>query len=117
MSAPARSFRQAAEQAWASLSEGRREWPPRASGALTRFRRDGLRIQRPERGHDQFIDAPPLDRRPGQRAQPGAHPLLRAASHGRRPHGPAPDSVVMVDITSPGGAPRRASGGWSDHAR
>lgn len=74
MSAPARPFRQATGQAWASLPEGRREWPPRASGALTRFRRDGLRIQRPERGHGGRIGAPPLDRGPGQRAQPGAHP-------------------------------------------
>jgi HSP20 family protein len=36
--------RQGAEHAWASLSEGWRELLTRASGALTRFRRDGAAV-------------------------------------------------------------------------
>lgn len=39
MSTLSEQFRQGAEQAWASLSEGWRELRTRASGALTRFRR------------------------------------------------------------------------------
>lgn len=40
MSTLTEQVRQGAEQAWASLSEGWRELCTRASGALTRFRRD-----------------------------------------------------------------------------
>jgi hypothetical protein len=40
MSTLTEHVRHGAEQAWASLSEGWRELRARASGALTRFRRD-----------------------------------------------------------------------------
>jgi len=48
--------RQGAEQAWASLSEGWRELRTRASGALTRFRRDD-RAAAGESAFDRFGSA------------------------------------------------------------